>query len=136
MEDIKEYLKKCDICQLTRPSQQKEPLIPHDIWSGPWEKVGIDIFQHRSLDYLLVADYFSNFPLVRLLNNQRAPHMENILKMMFFNHGILAQVFTEQGRQFNHLSSMSLRFQILPFMPRYLKSNGFIESIVRSQRKL
>ena len=65
MENVKEYIKRCDIFHLTRPSQQKEPLIPYDVLSGPWKKVGINIFQHRSSDYLLVADYLSNFPLVR-----------------------------------------------------------------------
>ena len=84
MEDVKEYIKKCNICQFTRPNQQKEPLILHDIVSDPWEKGGIDIFQHRSWDFLLLADYFSNLPLVRLLNNQMTAHMVNILQKMFF----------------------------------------------------
>ena len=100
IEAIREYIKRCDICQSTRPSQQKESVIPYDILSGPWGKFGIDIFQHRSWDYLLVVDYISNFPLVRLLNNQTAAHVVDILKIIFFKHRILAWVFTDQGRQF------------------------------------
>ena len=53
-----------------------------------------------SQDYLLVADYFGNFPLVRLLNNQMAAQTVSILKMMFSKHGIPVWVLTDQGRQF------------------------------------
>ena len=75
-----------------KPSQQKKPLIPHDVLSGPWEaweKVCIDICQYGSHDYVLVADYFSNFPLNTVLNNQMAAHVINILKTMFSEHGVL-----------------------------------------------
>ena len=41
-------IKGYNICQSMKASQQKEPLIPHDVPSGPWEKVGIDIFQYGS----------------------------------------------------------------------------------------
>ena len=80
--------------------QQKEPLIPHDILSGPWEQVGIDIFQYGSHDCLLVADYFSNFPLVSIFNKQMVAHMVDILRTVSTNHGILAGAFTDQGRKF------------------------------------
>ena len=51
-------------------------------------------------EYLIVADYFSNFLLMRVLNNPMASHVINILKMMFSERGILACLFTNQGRQF------------------------------------
>ena len=54
-----------DICQKHKPAQQKEPLMPHDVPSMPWVKLGIDLFEHRSYHYLLVADYFSKFPILR-----------------------------------------------------------------------
>ena len=117
IEVIKEYFKRCHICQSTRPSHQKEPLIQHDVPKGPWEKVGIDIFQHKFRDYLLEVDYFSNFPLVRFLNNQTAVHRVNILKMLFSEHGILTWVFTDQWWQFTSVEFQEFvkcyRFEIL-----------------------
>ena len=108
-ENIKEYTKGCNKCQSMKPSQQKEPLIQHDVPSVPWEKTGIDIFHYGSHEYLLVADYFSNFPLIRFLNNPMAAHVINILKMMFSEHGIPACVFTDQGDNSHLLSSESLQ---------------------------
>ena len=66
LDDIRNAVKACDICQKHKPAQQKEPLIPHDVTSMPWVKLGIDIFEHRSHHYLLVADYFSKFPMLKL----------------------------------------------------------------------
>ena len=77
------------------PGKEKEPLIPHAVLSGPWEKVGTNIFQHGSCEYLLVADYFSNFPLIRVLKIPMIAHVINILKMMFSECGIAVCVFTE-----------------------------------------
>ena len=95
-----EYIRGWNKYLSVKPSQQKEPLVPHPISHGPWEKVKIDIFQYGSCDYLLMADYFSNFLLIRALNNQTAAHVINILKTISSEHGILACVFTEQGRHF------------------------------------
>ena len=83
-------MKGCNICQSVKPSKEKELSIPHAVLSGPWEKIGTDIFQYGSNDYLLIADYFGNFPLVRALCNQMATHVIDILKTMFPEHGIPA----------------------------------------------
>ena len=140
MEDIKECIKRCEICLSMKPSQQKEPLIPHDVLHGPWEKVGIDIFQYRSHDYMLIEDYFRNFPLVRVLNNQMATHVIDILKMMFSQHGIPAWVFIDQGRQFTSAEfcefAKCYRFEILYSTPRYQQSKGFIESMVKIMNQI
>ena len=96
--NIKEYIKGCNICQLIKLSQCKEPLIPHTVPSKPWA-VGIDIFYYGSCKYLLVADYFSKFLLIRVLNNPMATHVMNILKIMFSEHGIPAHTSMDQGRQ-------------------------------------
>ena len=49
--DVKQYIRKCDICQSTRPNLQRELLIQHDVPTGPWEKVGTDLFQYKSHNY-------------------------------------------------------------------------------------
>ena len=41
---IKDQISRCDICNTHRPNQQQEPLIPHEIATRPWAKVGIDLF--------------------------------------------------------------------------------------------
>ena len=47
-DDIRNAVKACDISQKHKPAEQKKLLLPHDIPSIPWAKLGIDIFEHRS----------------------------------------------------------------------------------------
>ena len=59
-----------------------------------------EIFEHRSHHYLLVADYFRKFPIVRKLSNQMSGHVIDLLKTIFAEYGIPAVVYTDQGTQF------------------------------------
>ena len=99
-EDIRNSVKACDICQKHKPAQQKESLIPLDVPSMPWVKLGIDIFKHRSHHYLLVADYFSKFPIVEKLSSQTSGHVIDLLKTIYAVYGIPALVYTDEGSQF------------------------------------
>ena len=40
-----------------------------DLTTRPWEKVGTDIFKFNGERYLMVVDYYSRFPVIRLLND-------------------------------------------------------------------
>ena len=69
-------------------------------------KLALTFYQPKSHDYLLVADYFSNFLFVTKLNNQTAVHVVSLLKAIILEHGIPLCMFTDQARQF-----MSAEFQ-------------------------
>ena len=139
-DDIRNAVKACDICQKHKPAQQKEPLMPHDVPSMPWVKLGIDIFEHRSHHYLLVADYFSKFPIVKKLSNQTSGQVIGLLKTMLAEYGIPAIVFTDQGPQFASEEfkafTVQYRFQVLYSSPRYPHSNGFIEAMVKTTKNI
>ena len=140
IENVKHHIRKCDICQSTRPKQQKDLPILHDVSSGPWENVHTDPFQHRSNDCLLVAAYFSNFPLVKKLGNQTAAHAVSLLKTIFSEHGIPAYLFTDEARQFMsaefHEFSRFYQFEILHSTPRFPQSNGFIDAMVKILKQI
>ena len=99
-DDVRNAVKLCDVCMKYKPAQQKEPLVPHDVPSLPWFKLGVDIFGHRSRHYLLVADYFNKFPFVKKLTSQTAGHVIRLLKTIFSEYGVPATVYTDQGTQF------------------------------------
>ena len=134
-EDIRQFIKGCNSCQATQPSQQKEPMISHNVPSRPWKKVGMDLFEHKSHHYLLVADYFSKFPFVSKLNNLTSNHVISLLKTIFSEQGIPSEVYTDQGTQFTSSDFKNFaklyRFGITHSSPRYPQSNGFIESMVK-----
>lgn len=127
--------KTCDVCQEHKPDQQKEPLLSRDVPSLPWFKVAVDIFEYRSHHYLLVADYFSKFPVLKKLTNLTASHVISLLKTIFAKHGIPVTAFTDQGTQFMSEEfnefARQYRFQVEYSSPRYPKSNDFIEAMVK-----
>ena len=53
--DIQTVVQRCEICQRHQYQQPKEPMIPHDKPQEPWEKVGMDLFQLKGKDYLVVV---------------------------------------------------------------------------------
>ena len=59
--DIENMIKNCSICQENLPAQPNETLQPHDIPSRAWEVVGTDLFNCNNHEYLIIADYYSNF---------------------------------------------------------------------------
>ena len=122
-DDIRNAVKACDVCQKHKPAQQKEPLISHDVPSMPWVKLGFDIFEHHSHHYLLVADYFSKFSIVKKLSNQTSGHVINLLKTIFAS---------EEFRAF----AVQYRFQVQHSSPRYPQSNGFIKAMAKTAKNI
>ena len=114
--------------------------MPHDVPSIPWVKLGIDLFEHRSHHYLLVADYFSKFPIVKKLSNQTSGHVIGLLKTIFAEYGIPTIVYTDQGTQFAseefRAFAVQCRFQVQHASPRYPQSNGCIEAMVKTAKNI
>ena len=131
-DDVRNAIKLCNTCTKCRPVQQKEQLVPHDVPSLPWFKLVVNTFEYRSHHYLVVADYFSKFPVVKKLTNQTAGHVISLLKTKSAEYGIPATVYTDQGAQFVSQEfkqfSMQYRFEVQHSSPRYPQSNGSIES--------
>ena len=59
--ELKDFILKCDICSSFKPEQPREPLMPHEIPSRPWQKVGADMFFFDGRQYLITVDYCSSF---------------------------------------------------------------------------
>ena len=59
--EIKDYVRKCDLCCNIGPQQSKETLISHQVPDRPWAKIATDLFEFDGKEYLVTVDYFSNF---------------------------------------------------------------------------
>ena len=66
--DIQQLIKKCMICQEYGKSQ---PLIgtTQELPPFPWNTLATDLFYWKKMDFLIVADVFSKYILVRKLPN-------------------------------------------------------------------
>ena len=134
-EDIRQQVRNCESCQATRSSQQQENLNPHDVPAGPWKKIAMDYFDWDQKKYLLIADYYSRFPVLRSVTNMTASHLVTALKTIFSEYGLPEEIVSDQGAQFTSEQYLNLAtaydIKVTHSSPRYPKSNGFIESMVK-----
>ena len=47
----------CPICTPTRPSNPKQPLMPHEIRSRSWQKLATDLFTWNKRSFLVTVDF-------------------------------------------------------------------------------
>ena len=66
--ELKQYISTCETCRMFEIAPAKETLMSHDVPDRPWQKVGIDLLTHKSIDYVITVDYFSNFWEIDKLN--------------------------------------------------------------------
>ena len=137
---IPEMVQQCSACLATRVYQQKEPLTSHEVPAKPWQKVGADLFHFKDNDYLIVVDYFSNFPEVALLKGTTSSTVITHMKSIFARHGIPEIVISDNGPQFASKEfaefAAKLEFSHITSSPRYPKANGMAERAVQTIKKL
>ncbi|KAI8490469.1 hypothetical protein Bbelb_317370 [Branchiostoma belcheri] len=87
-------------CQKHRVSQQKEEMTPMEVPSRPWKTLGIDLFHLNQQWYLLLADYYSKFPVVKSMKDLRASTVMTAVKGIFAEQGVPDQLICDNGTQF------------------------------------
>ena len=98
--EMKQYISAYKTCrELDSVTHPKETLMPHEVPSRPWEKIGMDIFTLDGKDNLVTIDYYSNFWEVDRLQNTKANSTILKLKSQFALYGILDQVISNNGPQ-------------------------------------
>lgn len=133
--DIHQTTASCELCQIYRPKQQAEPLMPHPVPYRPYYKVGADLFDCNGKSFIVVTDYFSNYPEVGQLQSTSSRTVISYLKTVFARHGIPCELFTDNGPQFSSCEFASFAkewgFQHTTSSPTYPRSNGLAESSVK-----
>ena len=104
--DITDMVSNCSACLENRKYHQQEPLIADEVPTAPWHKVGMDLFSFKGRDYLLVVDYFSNYPEVCLLNDTHSSSVILKLKSIFSRFSISKVVISDNGPQFSSYQFM------------------------------
>ncbi|MES9901692.1 MAG: RNase H-like domain-containing protein, partial [Sedimenticola sp.] len=137
--DIEQTCSSCCICNKYKVSNQKEPLIPHEVPKRAWEKVGMDIFEYKAKDYLLVVDYYSKFIEIRHLHGKTAQSIISNVKKIFGVHGIVDEIVSDnmpfnsaQFREFTRKYDIKLSTS----SPTYSQSNGLAERSIQTVKNL
>ncbi|KAL1458772.1 hypothetical protein WDU94_008888 [Cyamophila willieti] len=138
-DEIKITCQNCQVCIKYKPNNQKEPLLPHELPSYAWEKIGVDLFEFNKKKYLLLVDYYSKFFELSILNNSNSHSIITQFKSVFSRQGIPKQIVSDRGPPFD---SMELRqfykaWNIVHIQssPYYPKSNGLVERTIGTVKR-
>ena len=84
---IAEMVRQCHVCA-QETQQRKELQIKSALPDYPWLVVDTDLFKLKGTHYLLVVDYFSQYPEVIKLTSTTLVSTISVLKSIFSHHGI------------------------------------------------
>ena len=66
----------------------------------PWQQLGSDLLEYRGKHYLLLVDYFSRFPEIRLLHDQSTASVITACRDIFACHGIPERFISDNGPRY------------------------------------
>ena len=137
--DIQELIERCIICQEHGKSQ---PIIEttQELPPFPWHTLATDIFYWKRMDFLIVADVFSKYFLVRKLANSTSAAVCAEIGTIMTELGLPHIIRSDNGPCYN-----SKEFQQLlqcynithhTSSPHHPRSDGFVERMVGVAKKL
>ena len=102
--------------------------------------MGTDLFQLGATNYLIVTDYYSNWPELYELKKVNSANVIQATKEAFTRHGIPIQVVSDNGSQYksHDYRKFSKNWQFLhkTSSPKYPRSNGLAESSVKIVKRM
>ena len=137
--DVQELIERCFICQEHGKSQ---PIIgiTQELPPFPWHTLVTDMFYWKRMDFLIVADVFSKYFLVKKLENSTFAAVCAELSMIVTELGIPHIIRSNNGpcydsKEFQQfLQQYNITHQTNS--PNHPRSNGFVERMVRVAKKL
>ena len=137
--EVANMVEQCRECS-KNASRRREPLLCSPVPEYPWQMVGSDLFTLNGDQYRLVADYFSRYPEVVKLNSTTSQSIITQLRSIFARHGIPETLRCDNGPQYSlHMMDefvQSYGFQLVTSSPHFPQSNGFIERMVKTVKRL
>ena len=137
--DIQELIERCIICQEHGKSQ---PIIgiTQELPPFPWHTLATDIFYWKKMDFLIVADVFSKYFLVRKLINSTSTAVCAEIATIVTELGLPHVIRSDNGPCYNskEFQQMLQRYNITHqnSSPHHPRSNGFVERMVGVAKKL
>lgn len=137
---IADLISSCDICLENRNSNQKEPMIPSQVPTLPWEMVATDLFHWEGSDYLIVVDAYSRYFEIAKLEDTKSSTVILHLKSVFARHGVPKEVKSDNGPQYSAREfqkfSQEWGFTHVTTSPYHSQANGLAEKSVQIVKRL
>ena len=139
MYDIQELIERCIICQergkslsIIGTTQELPPF--------PWHTLATDIFYWKRMDFLIVADVFSKYFLVRKLVNSTSAAVCAEIATVVTELGLPHIIRSDSGPCYNSKEFQQLlqHYNITHHTssPHHPRSNGFVARMVGVAKKL
>ena len=93
-------MKNCDLCNKHQPAQPKLSIMQPNLPTRPWEKLGNDIFEFNGKKYLMVVNYYSQFLVIRLLNDMTSHTVCNQFTSILAEYGLPATIIADFRSQY------------------------------------
>ncbi|XP_063953999.1 uncharacterized protein K02A2.6-like [Lytechinus pictus] len=138
--NIESVVNQCATCQKHQRSQPKEELLPHELPTRPWQILGTDLFHFEGREYLIIADYYSKFPLVRRMPVEcTSKAVIEATQQIFSEHGIPEKVVSDNGPHFASSAykefASNWNFAHVTSSPHFPQSNGFVERAIQTIKR-
>ena len=120
-------------------SQHREPMMPHDIPDGRWQKIAMDIMTYHGHDFLVVVDYYSKYPEFSQLPDKTAKTIITHTKCICARHGIPKEIVSNNmsfgSREFKDFAR-EWGIKTTTSSPSYAQSSGQAERFVQTLKGL
>ena len=137
-KEIEEMVRNCPTClefAPAKPKLKKKDMLHQEVPSTPWTKLATDIFHFQGTNYLILIDYTSKFPVVKLLRKIDQRAMITALEEIFTERGYPDELVSDngpcyRGKQFaEFLRKKGVKHTTSS--PYYPQSNGLAEAYVK-----
>ena len=139
MYDIQELIERCIICQ-EHGKSQSDIGTTQELPPFPWHTLATDIFYWKRMHFLIVADVFSKYFLVRKLANSTSADVCAEIATIVTELGLPHIIRSDNGPCYNSKEFQQLlqRYNITHHTssPHHPRSNGFVERMVGVAKKL
>ncbi|XP_049268799.1 uncharacterized protein K02A2.6-like [Rhipicephalus sanguineus] len=112
--------------------------MPTALPDRPWQRLSVNLFYTKGSTYLLVADCYSRYFEIALLEDERPVTSIQKMKSIFAHHGIPDTVATDNWPQFHPCNTSEFSkfarewgFKHVTSSPKYPQSNGFAKAAVK-----
>ena len=139
-QEIEDLVKRCSICQETRPSPPSAPLHPWQWPNQPWSRLHIDFAgPYMGHMYMVIVDAHSKWLDAHIMSSITSAKTIETLRAVFAVHGLPRTIVTDNGssftseefKQFVHRNGIK-HVTSAPYHP---STNGQVERAVQTLKQ-
>ena len=137
---IIEKVSKCMECTVNHAKQRNQPLCPSPLPQYPWQKIGVDLFEHNRRHFLIQIDYYSRFIEISHMTTTTTAAVVAKIQNSASRFGIPQEIVSDGGPQFSSGEfaqfGKDLGFVHRMTSPHFPQANGEAESAVKIAKKI